>query len=396
MSAGTPSARRVLACGAVLMAAACRPPEPDELFNEVKLQVHEDEASAAEPFVAAILGAEDELRIALPAGDDLALSDAILRAHASGLDIEVLTDFDLAGTPAIAALLQADVPVALRDAGLGYFDFGQNADVLFTSDMTRMAHAYVVADGQRIVAASTIGAAGEGTRVVLEVRGEDIVQDLLAEHTQVYGGTDAVSVTAFDAPAKSIVDFRWRYGTTTDVDLEMWFGPQERVLKRVIDSVYSARSSVYVLTNEFVDEGLARALQTKAQWGFDVEVVVGPRFGQTNPLVSRVLELGSPAVEKRRLLEDPDATEPMVIPTLVLVDLSPDAEGYRPYARAFVLNHDIYSAARMYRGVPTITDQFIDSTMWVFTDVDTPGAQIRSLFQVYADHYERAVAFAEP
>lgn len=378
----------------VLLAAACRPPEPEDLFNDVQLRVFDDEETAVEPFVAAIDDARDELRIAIPAGEDLALSEAILRAYASGVDIEVVTDFDLAASPGIAPLLAAGVPVTLADDGLGYFDFGQNADVLFPSVMTRMAHAYVIVDQQRIVAASTIGAAASGTRVVLELRGEDLVEDLLAEHDQIFGGTDAVAVTSYDAPAKSIVDFRWRYGTPSDVDLEMWLGPQERVLKRVIDAVYSARSAVWILTDDFADEGLARALQTKARWGFDVEVVVGPRFRQSNPLVSRVLELGAPDVEKRQLRGAVD--EPMVIPTIVLVDLPPDAENFRPYSRAFVLNHDIYSAARMYRGTPTVTDQLIDSAMWGFTDVDTPGKQIQALYEIYAEHYDRAQPFPEP
>ncbi|MEZ4239594.1 MAG: hypothetical protein R3F59_26245 [Myxococcota bacterium] len=379
----------------LLFALGCSPPDPTEGFTEVSLTVAPDAASAEAPFVDAIDGAERELRIALPAGEDEALADAIVRAYARGVDVQVVTDYDLAETPAVARLRAEGVPVALRDAGLAYFDFSTLVDLIFPSEMTRMDHAYVVVDGLRIVAGSTLGRTGPGTRIVVNARGEDLVSDLLDEHRQVWGGTDAVAVDAYSAPSKSIVDPRWRYGTTTSTDLQLWFGPQERVLKRVIDAVYSARSGVYVLTDDFANEGLARALQTKARWGFDVQVVVGPHFG-TDVGASQILEQTTPSVEKRRLLPDPAATQDEVIPTIVLIDLPPDAEGYRPYTRAFVLNHDLYSAERVYRGRPIVTDQLIDAAMWVWTDVDQPGAAIRDLFDVYRDHYNRAVQLGDP
>ena len=57
--------------------------------------------------------------------------------------------------------------------------------------------------------------------------------------------------------------------------MEIWLGPQERLIKRVTDAVYSSRSDVRILTNELADGGLAKALQAKSADGFDVQVVVG-------------------------------------------------------------------------------------------------------------------------
>lgn len=250
-----------------------------------------------------------------------------------------------------------------------------------------MAHSYVVADEQTIVAASRIGSTGAGKRVVLKLRGEDLVDDILKEHNQIFGGTDATAVDAYDAPAKSIIDTHWRYGTQSDVDLELWFGPQERLTKRVIDAVYSARSAVWIMTNDFADEGLANALQEKAKWGFDVQVIVGPAFGTSSSALSRIFEQQTPDVVKRRIVDED------VVPTIVLVDYPDDADGYRPYTRAMVMNHDLFSAARLYRGEAVFTDQLIDAAMWTLTDVNTPSDELLVLEELFSAQRDVSVEF---
>lgn len=365
----------------------CAPPDVSEMFNSLAVSVSDDEAGAAESFVDAIDGAEDTLYVALPAGEDTDVADALVAAHERGVAVEVLTDWDLKDTPAIAALTEAEVPMALRDAGLKYFEFSLNEDLEFDSTKTIMAHAYVVADQKRIVAASRIGLEGDGPRVVFDLRGEDIVDDLVKEHNQMYGGTDATAVDAYDAPAKSILDTHWRYGTQSDVDLELWFGPQERLTKRVIDAVYSARSAVWILTDDLADEGLAHALQEKAKWGFDVQVIVGPAFGTSSSQLSRIFEQQTPDVVKRRL------TDVSVVPTVVLIDYPEDADGYRPYTRAMVMNHDLYSAARLYRGEAVFTDQLIDAAMWTLTDVDEPSADLVVLEELFSTQRDLSVEF---
>ena len=230
---------------------ACTPPDAAQRFTEVGLSVAEDEESAADLFVQAISSAEETVHAAIPAGDETAVAEALVAAHDRGVVVEVITDFDLATSPAISMLSETDIPVRLADAGLTYFEFNLGVDTTWGSDITIMSHAYAVVDSQRIVAASRIGSALSGKRVTFDIRGEDVVQDLLWEHNQVMGGTDATAVDAYDAPSKSILETRWRYSTTTDAGFEMWFGPQERLLKRIIDSVYSARSAVWILTNDF-------------------------------------------------------------------------------------------------------------------------------------------------
>jgi len=368
-----------------LLLVGCAAPDPRELFNGVTVVPADAEDQAASPFLDAIRGAQASIRVALPCGENTDLSDALIDAWQGDVDVEVVTDYDLATSPAIAALRDADVPVALRDGGLAYFDFNQNIDVGWSGQQTIMSDAYVVADHHDIVFADRIGTNDDGARVVFQVHGEDIVDDLLAEHNQVYGGTDATAVDAYSAPSKSILDTRWRYGTGTDVGFEMYFGPQERLLKRVIDGVYSARASVWILTDDFASNGLADALEDKAKWGYDVHVVVGPHFGSSSNDLSRVLT-AEPDIEVRQITGVDD------VPTLVLFDYENMPDGSRSDSGAMGITHNLYSASRLYRGDPVETDQVIDGTMIELSDANQPSDELLKIESIFQDHYDRSEA----
>lgn len=359
---------------------ACTAPEI-ATFHQLETSFVEADA-ASERAVAVIDEAQDSLHIALPEGEDLSLAEAILRAWDRGLEVEVVTDIDQQEDPGIAALLAGGVPVTLADAGITYFDFNINADVSWPSQHTIMSHAYLVADREHVLAANRLGSMRPGTTVLLEWRGEELVEDLLTEHNQVFGGADATATTAFSGMAKSIADFRWLYHTQTDVDLELWFGPQERLTKRIIDATYSARSSVWLLTNDFTNEGLARALQEKARWGFDVKIVVGPDFGTHHSLLSRILTNETPDVEKRRV-------DDRHVPTIVLIDYDKARDKQHYTRRAYVLTHDLYAAERLHRGVEIITDQLIDGALWGLVDYDEEGPELEGFRAIFDDYFDR-------
>lgn len=367
--------------------AACQAPDASGLFNDVQVLVLQGESEAGAEFVAAIEQATETLHVTLPGGDNTDISDAIVAAHERGVSVEVISDFDLAGTPAIAALTDAGVPLFLADDGITYFDFTLNIDIGWASDETIMSNAWVVVDEAVITAANKVGVAGDDARILFRVEGEDIVDDMLLEHNQMFGGTDATAINAYSNPTKSILETNWRYPTQTTLDLEMWFGPQERLLKRVIDGTYGARSSIRILTDDFVSDGLAEALQAKAGDGFEVEVIVGPHFGEASSLLSRVLEDDTPDVAKRRVI-DADA-----VPTVILIDWARDADGVQPESVAMVLTHDVLSAPRLYRGGPILTDQFVDATMWVLRSPPGPNHPLLDALEgVYLDHWDQAEA----
>jgi hypothetical protein len=369
----------------LLLLAGCAEPDLDDLFGAVELTIADGADAASQPFVARARDAKESLHVAMPGGDDVALADALVDAWGRGVDVEVITDWDLRDSVAVQALVAAEVPVTLADDGLAYFEFNLGDDVVFPSEATIMSSAWLVADRRTALVASTLGVGGTGARVIYDVRGEDLLDDLIGEHVQIFGGTDATAVTAFDGPAKSITDLRWRYGTAGSTDLEMWFGPQERLTKRVIDAVYASRTDVKLLTDDFANEGLAKALQDKAERGFDVSVIVGPSFGESNSILSRLLEQ-TPDVEKRRL------TGVDVVPTIAIVNWKEQGSGLRARTQVMVMTHDLYSAARLYRGEPVESDQLIDGVMWTLSTSAEPDAAMQQLLELWQDHYDRSEA----
>lgn len=370
----------------LLLLGACAAPDAGDAFTTIELVVHEDAAGANTAFVELADGAAATLAVALPRLDDEGLADAVIGAHDRGVDVAVVTDVDEADAAGALALAEAGVPLTLADGPVGYFDFSSGNDIAWTSEQVRMRHAFAVADRDRLVIASGAGDLGPGARVVLHGQSEELAEDLLDEHTQVFGGTDAAARTAFDALAKSIADARTVYATQDETWLEVWFNPQERATKRLIDAVYAARSSIRVVTEDLADEGLARALQRKAEDGFDVEVLVGASFGATSSALSDVLRNKAPDVA---VLQSYD---PVPLPTIVFVDFDKARDGRFHTPRALVLGHPIWSAARTFAGSAVVTDQLVDATLVVLGNQGEPTLPLKALADVYADRRATAEA----
>jgi len=355
--------------------------------------------------------AVDTLHIAMADGEDTALTDAIMSQWQAGVDVELAIDFDDAADPGMVALIDAGtlitdpvtdagierngLTIRLNDASIGYFDFALNTDVAWPSTDIQMTQSFVVSDRLNMTAASRGGSMDTGTRIILDARGEELVEDVLAEHLQLFGGADSTAMTAFNAQQKSVVDTRWMYPGASDSIVEMWLGPQERLTKRMIDAVYGARSSVWIMTNEFANDGFAKALQDKAEWKtgdgtpfFDVRVIVGPNFGQATPTQSQQLENNTPDVRKRQVTDER-------VPTIMLIDVELDPDSpigsidSRLAPRGFVLTHDIFSSARIYKGRTVINDQLMDGTLWVIDDWESRSAELDTLVNVFDDHWER-------
>ncbi len=388
MSTRTSPALLALLVASGLAAGACAAPDMGDVFQVVDVTPEDNASATHEHFVAAMDAAESDIQLMLPTIEDTALSDAAIAAFERGVDVEVVTDFDAQDSAGALALFDAGVPMTFADEGVTYFEFTVTDMVEWSSDKTMMTHAMVLTDGAEFVGATTAGQEADGWRVVIHGRGEDLVNDLWDEHNQIFGGTDATSLTAYSSLAKSITDHRWRYATDSEIDVEMWLGPQERVVKRVTDAVYSARSDVRVLTNELTDGGLMKALNAKSRDGFDVQVVVGPDFGSWND--------GHTAF----ILEDAgdidfQQTSNSVVPTIVLIDYDQAQDGVYHRPRAILLTHDLFSASRFYadefgRTETIVTDQLIDGALWSFDAYDEPTGELLQLEEVWQTHRDSA------
>ncbi|MCB9795874.1 MAG: hypothetical protein H6741_24520 [Alphaproteobacteria bacterium] len=353
----------------LMLLAGCAAPDVSELFHDAHAEIVDGDADVEAAFIDMVDGAERSLAVALPSEPSDPLAAALVQAVERGVDVRFTTDVDAAG-PRVDALADAGAEVSLADGAVSYFDFAFNVDVSWTSEQVVMSHALVLADDTHALSASGYGGE-DGPRLLWTLRGEDLGADLFWEHNQIMGGSDASSLTAYSSLAKSVADFRWAYPTTSDLQLEMWLGPQERLIKRVIDATYAARASVWVLTDDLSDEGLVTALQAKAADGFDVQVVVGAGFGEASASLSQRLELYAPSVERYQSEQR--------LPTLVLVDQRRDRIGRWNTARAMGLSHPIWSASRLYLGAEVQTDQLTDGNLFVLNDFGEPSGDLLDL-----------------
>ncbi len=357
--------------------------EASDFRHEVSMHVV-DAAETSARMINSIDAAERTLDVALPVLTDTNISDAIVRAKERGVALRVITDIDQAGDAGVVALVAAEVPLRLADGALSYFDFNINTNVTFASEEVRMSHAWVLVDEERATLASYAGSLDAGNRTVFELRGEDLLEDLWTEHNQVFGGSDATATTAFDDSAKSIADFRWLYPTDSQMALEIWFGPQERLTKRMIDAVYSAKSTIWVSSDQIINEGLIRALEYKARDGFDVRVLVGDKQAvQFNPRTPpALLATETPNVSKRRLTGE-------VLPTMLLIDYEIARDGNNYPTRAFMLSHDMVSASRLFQQTTVANDQLIDGNLMVLNDwkadLHPDMVELRTLFESMYD-----------
>lgn len=365
--------------------ACAAPPDLSEATDAVSVAAYTTAVDAEDAFVAVLDQAVESIDVALPNLASPYIAQVLVDlAEQRGVSVRAVTDVDQAADPGVAILQDAGIPLRLADGEVAYFEFSLNLDVRWESEQVIQSHAMAVVDRRWVVSATSLGVT-DGWFLVWTGRGEDLAQDVGAELNQVIGGLDASSLTAYDSLAKSVTDLRWSYPSPGQALPEVWFGPQERLVKRVIDAVYAARSSVKVLTNDFSDPSLALALQAKAADGFLVEVVVGPGFGSSSSANSRVLEEDTPDVVKWQVAS-------LVVPTVVIIDDEQDRLGGWNQVKTMTLSHDLYSAGRLYRSSPIVTDQLIDGNLWAFNAWGAPTGEQQPLL----DAWEAHLAEAEP
>ena len=369
----------------IITLLSCDGPQMSEAFHQVSVASHSTDAEVEAAFVTAIDAAAADVGLMVPGLTSTAVSDALIAAAERGVNVEVVTDIDSTGEAGLLALEGAGVPVTYADDAVSYFDFAINADVSWSSEQVVMSNTVLVVDEVDVLSASHLGE-GEGVRLLWRGRGEDIGGDFAAEHNQIFGGTDAASRTAYDSLAKSVTDSRWAYPTQTDLTLALWFGPQERLIKRMIDHTYSGRASIWLMTDDLADEGMINALYAKAVDGFDVRVIVGPNFGVSSPNSSAILTRETPGMQKRMITDE-------VVPTLMLVDLKRDRIGRYNTARGMMLSHPVWSANRLFAGAEVLTDQLVDGNLWVLADYGEPSAELLDLEAVFEAAWSEGVEF---
>lgn len=241
--------------------------------------------------------------------------------------------------------------------------------ILRTGDTNQMDNSSMVLDGVRFVVASEgfRDPAASPVQWTIEGRYEEMSRDLYDVVQQMAGGTFSTTLTLFGAPLSSDPNNRTLYPTRHEV-WEFYVGPGEPLLKHVVDEIYGARASVWVVTTRLLHQELAEALRYKAEAGFDVRVWVTD--DARNEDASLVASLESAFNDVRR----PGQAWPAVYPvegvgvTALLLDGEPspiDGRSWR--SQAMVLTSSLHHSRpfEFVTSEPRVSDMFTDALLFV-------------------------------
>lgn len=226
--------------------------------------------------IAVIQQARRSVDIAMESFDSVPVAEELLRAHLRGVEVRVVGDVDNAGDSGFERLRIDDGPEVRFGDGDSIYTPQPGTDIPRDGARhNRMTHSFVLVDERQIVNFS--GGLGDEDRgrqqVVFVADSIDMGEDFRAEFQQLFGGVFSITTTAFNGPLKTTADRRETYPGTIE-DFQLFFGPQERTLKRLIDELFAARANVWLASEYLLSEFVERALLFKARAGFDVSVVL--------------------------------------------------------------------------------------------------------------------------
>lgn len=382
--------------------------------------------------LADIAGAQTRVFVALSRLEDMEISQALVAAAARGVDVQVVSDTESASDMGMGMLMgNESILVTLGDGEIKYLPeptltsifenctraandlyiqcerrpSGDNTvapdDGLMVrpDDFNRMTHNFFVIDDYTVWNFSSPMVANQNAYWFgWRAHSSDLVLAFAAEFRQMIGGTFAVDLDTYNGPNKSTVhgivyDSRipdHRKGRTRqllpgyltdDGMMKVRFNPQERLVKELLDEIYRARSSVFLVTDEVTNEFLVNALTYKAGAGFDVRVVV--RSGSIIPDELRGLTNslnGEPVVRQA-------PASIGYVPTFLVTNSVPDREQIFWPRVAMLITHPVWESApfQVYNGrdlglmtpddVVRVfrSDLFADGSLWSFHEFMAPG-----------------------
>ncbi|QDG51451.1 hypothetical protein FIV42_12060 [Persicimonas caeni] len=316
--------------------------------------------------IADIEAARESIDIAVSTLLDEEVAQALIDARARGVAVRVVSDWDSRDSAGLVQLEDNDIIPVYGDGALQYLPEptlnsllsiclydphevkcstqleaclgGAASEDCFTPEeglMQRpgsfnlMSHNFAVIDEDVVW---NFPALDQATRnwIGWRAKSSQLAYDFSREFQQMHGGVFSTTLSIYNGPLKSSTDYRVRYLTDEGI-LKVWFNPQERLMKTVIDEVYKARASVWVMSDTLSNPHLVDALEYKANNGFDVRVLVHPDHQASGDIQDRLEDLGvryAPATYEH-------------LSTLLIIDAEKDREGRKWGRHVMGLSHPL-------------------------------------------------------
>ena len=407
----------------VLALAGCNAaPDVDaNSFSDVDFrQLGDSSEEIKGDLLSLINNSEETIDIALERMVDTDISDALIAAKDRGVTVRVVSDKEFEMDAGFVALADDGIPVVFGDTELKYLpeptltslmescletpyyrqctqreqgsDQPDDGLMVRPENYNQMSSNFAVVDSLKVWVSSSALTAGSSLFIGWTAHSQDLSIAFTGEFQQMFGGVFSDNLDTFNGPNKSTVhgivyDSRipaarpGRYlklqpGYLTNQGIiKVEFNPQQRLTKELIDEIYRARGSVFITTDELLNDFVISALEYKHNAGFDVRVVVRAGGRLPNALVDAgVVREADAAIE--------------YVPTMVVTDHEADRNGEYWGRTALVLSHSLYkpspfevftpqqigdlneddNVVRIYK-----SDMFIDGTMWTLREFGGAG-----------------------
>src|SRR5690554_2055255 len=348
--------------------------------------------------VADINNATEQIEAAFGAIDDGEVVQALQRAAERGVQVRLVSDEESAGISGISALLNTDgVDATLGDGPISYLpdptlttvlsycethpsqDYircqsggqaGNNDNLVNRPDhFNVMTHSFVVIDTTTVWNIIAPLTDEQPLWLAFRAMSEDLARSFRREFNQMHAGVFSTTLSVYNGPLKSMTQ-NVTLRRTNRGQMRVRFNPQERLVKNVIDEVYRAKGSVWMMTEDLQNRDLIRALRYKQDAGFDVRVMVGSTQG--------------PSVNSE--LDDLDVVRAPasmgLLPTFIVYDSERDIQGNRQPRLVQMLSHKLWQGAPLdvitrpsspasdeVRIYPS--DTFVDGAMWEIVEDGT-------------------------
>lgn len=411
----------LLGLAALLFGGACDrdAPTAPAYIDEVSYFVGEGQTGGSQ-LGGDLRRAESRIWLAVTALDLPELSDLLIEKHEAGVDVRVVGDEDERQAGGFARLLAAGVPVHFADGELRYLPdptltgvldgcsldtdamrvrcngVGGNLEPAAAGAMVRpgsfnlMSHHFAVIDETTVWSIPVPTSGASAPPVGFRLDSEWAAEAFSREFNQLFVGVDAINLDQYNGPNKSDVQHMPRYMPdvypTDQGDLTLLFNPQERLVKTVIDEVYRARSSVWIMSDALTSKDLFTALDYKRLADFDVRVIVHAEHQPTG-FNGSLAALGA-----RQITSTWER-----LPTVVIVDDAPDRTGTQRARRVMVLSHPLWRSApfdvsRPQQGDDVVdifpADNFVDGHLWSLNEYRT--SPTNETINRFVDLYEQA------
>ncbi|MEE2788096.1 MAG: hypothetical protein VX589_12205 [Myxococcota bacterium] len=321
--------------------------------------------------------AEARIDAALGEFESSAIADALIRAaDERGVEVRVVADTDRLAQIGFQRLFDAQsarIDVVDGDGPIQWKPIFDKDPVLRAGDQNLMVHHFIIADRHRILNLSA-GFPDGAERLIqtgFYAASEDISEDFTNAFDQLHGGVFSTTQTFFNDSVSSDTNNRTLYPVEDGV-IELYFGPQERIVKEVIDRIYAATASISIASELFQNAEVARALKYKynakdadGEPVFKVKLI----FGQPNEADLAGIPVSiRPGIKGSLILIDGD------VPLMEREQSQRTGSTPRPAPGvAMVLSIPLFHSApygtqpgnRGPEPFPQTSDRFADANMWV-------------------------------